>query len=451
MSEAVGVEEPVRKGRALEPVTKESGIRVDLIVKYKRVELENPTSLEMFVGYHPVKAADFIRPIYKHRLRVLLKAKGVDVGDLPRDQKTLNDELKEGRKLLERENFFYNNPDELEKTIKRAAPTDEDIGIAPVIRELFRYIESIAGTETYDVFCNATGEKQREMIAEYSRKNPHNPAGLVSLDYTGPPGKRTFVEDPRKKKLKELYFVCPLIKIRMELMIEGLDRQRKRLISLGIFELFEKNREELLAKEKERMENLTLEQRERYVQNAREFREAMWSQDTDKNGKKLTHEQQLDKAAYIFWWFYHHECLLDQCVSREHWVPNKDEVWIRPDLLRGAARVEEYYFGEERTGVKAWKAWEENFPIDRDLQPRQDFVSKTRREYLKWLEKNEKDWIKLFNRLANAGKKEQFEEAAEYWETLSSTWVEKGKQHFVDLLHYFYQQEQQMSQDGRSS
>lgn len=450
LSEAVGVEEAVRKGKALGLVTEESCQRLRVLCNFRKIELTNPSGLEPYVRWDPDRVELTYDPVYTRRLNNILKAKGFDVGDLPRSQKVLEEELEEGRRLQARCDFLYENPEELEKTIKRAPHTNADIGIAPVIREMFRYVESIAGTETFDVFCNATGEKQLEMIAEYTRKNPFNPAGLVSLDYTGPPGKRTFAEDPKKKKAMEAAFVCPLIKKRMELMIEGCDRQRKRLISLNLFEAFEKNRVRILALEKERQKDLSLEERELYVRNAREVREAMWNLDVDPQGNKLTYEQQLDKAAYIFWWFYHHDCLLEQCVSQEHWVPNKDEVWIRPDILQKAARVDEYFFGEERRGFKVWKAWEENFPFGRDLQPRQDFVSKARREYLKWLENIEKDWFKLFNHLAEAGNAANFEEATAYWETLSNTWVEEGKQVFVDLLHYHHQQEQQESQDGRS-
>lgn len=446
LSEATGVEEAVRRGKAFELITYESLNRIDLLGKYKYIEVTSPLNLEQFVGWHPVKETDVIDPIFKHRMRVLLKAMEVDVGDLPRPKHVLEEELKEGKLLLERVNFLYNNPEELEKCIVRGSPTNEDVGIAPEIREMFRYVESIAGTETYEIYCKATGEKQREMIAEYSRKNPHNPAGLISLDYTGPPGKRKFVENPKKKD----DFVCPLIKKRMELMIEGLDRQRKRLVRFEIFEKFDQNRVRLLELEKERFKDIPLEVRELYVTNASKLRAAMWSTDVDINGKKLTEEQELDKAAYIFWWFYHHECLLDQCVSRVHWVPNKHEVWIRPDLLEKAARAHEYHFGENRIGFHMWKAWEEDFPIGMDLQPLQDATSKARREYLKCLENAEKDWFKLFNHLAETRDTENFEEAAKHWETLTKTWMEDWKQVFVDLLHYFDQQEQQESQDGRS-
>ena len=106
LSEAVGVEDPVRKGKALGLVTKESCLRIDLFHKYQRIESENRSSLELFVGWHPVKDADFTHPVYKHRLRLLLKAKGVDVGDLPRDEETLKREAEEGQLLLERENCW---------------------------------------------------------------------------------------------------------------------------------------------------------------------------------------------------------------------------------------------------------------------------------------------------------------------------------------------------------
>ena len=94
--------------------------------------------------------------------------------------------------------------------------------------------------------------------------------------------------------------------------------------------------------------------------------------------------------------------------------------------------------------------WEEDFPIGKDLQLLQDATSKARREYLKCLENAEKDWFKLFNHLADTRDTENFEEAAKYWETLTKTWMEDWKQVFVDLLHYFNEQEQQESQDGRS-
>ena len=136
------------------------------------------------------------------------------------------------------------------------------------------------------------------MLAKFNRQNPYNPDGLVNNDYTGPPGKRAKgAKDPEKKKEDEEDETARrLITERMELMAEGLERQRKRLIKEGRFEAFEQNRVRLLAEEKKRLAQLCSEGILQYLADAKIVREAMWSNITATNKQ----EYKYDKAVFIF-------------------------------------------------------------------------------------------------------------------------------------------------------
>lgn len=406
LSEALGIEKPKRY-MSLPDRLKKAKRKISVFANFLKFD-SNPSLLQNNVKWFKAKKEKVANPEVKRRVRVFSKAMGIEIDDCPRPPNIAAREAKEGGRMVKEHERLWGNPRELEKTIKRGPPTNADVGISPEVRMRTRYMEYIMDDEDeFEAFLSASNEEQLAMAVEHERLHPHNPDGLLSLDYTGPPGKRTFAKNP-EPQVKNL--LTPEKKRRSELIEDGLRRQRARLIAYGKFDDFELSQKRKLEREKMRLAGLTLEERQQRVADADRLREHYWNQPL----QNPTEDREIERALFIYYKFYYCEDLLDQCVTRVPWVHNKDDAQVPFELREEMARIDELLFGE-KDWISLINAMQEGF-LDEKGRPFNEEEAKNHREVIGLIEAFEEKHCHFFSQKARIGNSEELELSIDDWD-----------------------------------